>query len=70
MKTIIDMAVDRGAFIDQSQSMNLWLPEPDIDKIASMILYGWEKGLKTLCYYLHIKAASESFVFFIFNFIF
>jgi len=60
MKTIIDMAADRGAFIDQSQSMNLWLPKADVSVIASMILYAWEKGLKTLCYYLHIRSASDA----------
>lgn len=60
MKNIIDMAADRGAFVDQSQSMNLWLPDADEDKIASMITYAWKKGLKTLCYYLHIRTAAES----------
>lgn len=60
MKKVIDMARDRGAFVDQSQSMNLWLPEADIDTISSMIFYAWRQGLKTLCYYLHIKSANEA----------
>lgn len=63
MRDVIDMAADRGPFIDQSNSMNLWLLNPDMDKIHSMILYGWRKGLKTLCYYLHIKSASDTFSF-------
>lgn len=60
MKTILNMAIDRNSFIDQSQSMNLWLNVPNNDIIASMIFYGWKNGLKTLCYYLHIKTASET----------
>ncbi len=40
--------------------MNLWLPNADISIIASMIIYAWKKGLKTLCYYLHIRAAADT----------
>lgn len=58
MKTVIDMAADRQAFIDQSQSMNLWLPFPDIELTENMIMYAWKKKLKTLDYYLHVRAAS------------
>jgi ribonucleoside-diphosphate reductase alpha chain len=57
MKDIIDMAADRGAFIDQSQSMNLWLKNPTFNKISSMHFYGWRKGLKTGMYYLRTKSA-------------
>jgi ribonucleotide reductase alpha subunit len=57
---IIDMAADRGAFICQGQSMNLWIPSADADKISNMILYAWRKGLKTLCYYLHVRSASDA----------
>ena len=60
MKDIIDMAADRGAFIDQSQSMNLWMAEPNQNKISSMHMYSWKKGLKTGMYYLRTKAASQA----------
>src|SRR4030095_15282703 len=46
-KVIIDMAADRGAFICQSQSLNLFMQEPSVSKITSMHFYAWEKGLKT-----------------------
>lgn len=55
MKTLINMAADRGAFICQSQSMNLWVEEPDYAKLTSMHFYSWEKGLKTGMYYLRRK---------------
>ena len=45
-KTLIDMAADRGAFIDQSQSLNLFLEKPDFGKMSSMHFYAWEQGLK------------------------
>jgi ribonucleotide reductase alpha subunit len=51
-KDIIDMAADRGVFIDQSQSMNLFMCEPSFSKLTSMHFYGWKKGLKTGIYYL------------------
>jgi ribonucleotide reductase alpha subunit len=55
MKDIIQMAADRGAFIDQSQSMNLFVTDPTIGKISSMHMYSWKKGLKTGMYYLRSK---------------
>ena len=51
-KVIVDMALDRGKFICQSQSMNLFLESPNISTLTSMHFYGWEKGLKTGIYYL------------------
>jgi len=56
MKGIIDMAVDRGAFICQSQSLNLWIKDPTYTILTSMHFYGWKKGLKTGIYYLRRKA--------------
>ncbi len=58
-KVIIDMAADRGAFIDQSQSMNLFIEMPNFAKLTSMHFYAWEKGLKTGMYYLRTKAAAD-----------
>lgn len=58
-KVIIDMAADRGAFICQSQSMNLFLENPNFGKLSSMHFYAWEKGLKTGMYYLRSKAATD-----------
>jgi ribonucleoside-diphosphate reductase alpha chain len=55
MKKIVDMAVDRGAFICQSQSLNLWVKEPTYTILTSMHFYGWKKGLKTGIYYLRRK---------------
>lgn len=60
MKNIIDMAADRGAYIDQSQSMNLWMADPTIGKLSSMHLYSWKKGLKTSIYYLRSKGATQA----------
>lgn len=57
-KVVIDMAADRGAFIDQSQSLNLHLKAPTFGKITSMHFYGWKKGLKTGMYYLRTMAAA------------
>ena len=59
MKTIINMAADRGAFICQSQSMNLWMSEPSYQKLTSMFFYAWKKGLKTGMYYLRTKAKHQ-----------
>ena len=56
---IIDMAADRGVYIDQSQSMNLFMAEPSFEKLSSMHYYAWEKGLKTGMYYLRTRAASK-----------
>ncbi|SHM64209.1 ribonucleoside-diphosphate reductase alpha chain [Cyclobacterium lianum] len=62
-KVIIDMAADRGAYICQSQSMNLFLQEPNFGKLTSMHFYAWKKGLKTGIYYLRSKAASSAIQF-------
>lgn len=58
-KSIIDMAADRGAFIDQSQSMNIHLAKPSRSSITSMHFYGWKAGLKTGSYYLRTKPAAN-----------
>ncbi|MEO1712828.1 MAG: ribonucleoside-diphosphate reductase subunit alpha, partial [Bacteroidota bacterium] len=58
-KVIIDMAADRGAFICQSQSMNLFMENPNFGKLSSMHFYAWQKGLKTGMYYLRSKAATD-----------
>jgi ribonucleoside-diphosphate reductase alpha subunit len=62
-KAIIDMAVDRGAWVCQSQSMNLFLPEPDYQTLSSMHFYGWEKGLKTGIYYLRTQPKTKAIQF-------
>lgn len=59
-RTIIDMAADRGAFIDQSQSMNLFTAEPNFGKLTSMHFYAWKKGLKTGMYYLRSRPAVDA----------
>ena len=59
MKEIIDMAADRGAYICQSQSMNLWMEDPDYKSLTSMHFYSWEKGLKTGIYYLRRKPKHQ-----------
>ena len=63
MKHIIEMAADRGAYICQSQSMNLWMKEPNYKKLTSMHFFSWRKGLKTGLYYLRTeaKAAPQQF---------
>lgn len=58
-KAIIDLAADRGAFICQSQSMNLFVENPNYGKLSSMHFYAWQKGLKTGMYYLRTKAATD-----------
>ena len=58
MRSLIDMAADRGAFIDQSQSLNLFMESPNIGKLSSMYMYAWRKGLKTT-YYLRSRPASK-----------
>lgn len=58
-KTLIDMSADRAAFIDQSQSLNIYMSDPSVKKIRNMHFYGWKKGLKTGCYYLRTKAAAS-----------
>jgi len=62
-KTIINMGADRAAFIDQSQSLNIFLAQPTYEKITSMHFYGWEKGLKTGMYYLRTRAAEKAIQF-------
>lgn len=62
-KSIIDMAADRGAFICQSQSMNLFLKDPNFKKLTSMHFYAWKKGLKTGMYYLRSNAATSAIQF-------
>lgn len=58
MRSLIDMAADRGAFIDQSQSLNLFIENPNIGQLSSMYFYGWKKGLKTT-YYLRSRPATR-----------
>ena len=58
MRSLIDMAADRSAFIDQSQSLNLFMESPSIPKVSSMYFYAWKKGLKTT-YYLRSRPATE-----------
>ncbi|KAJ3071797.1 Ribonucleoside-diphosphate reductase large subunit [Podochytrium sp. JEL0797] len=62
-KLIIDMAADRGAFIDQSQSLNIHLADPNYGKLTSMHFYGWKKGLKTGMYYLRTRPAVDAIKF-------
>lgn len=62
-KTIIDMAADRGKFIDQLQSMNIYMQNPTFAKLTSCHFYAWEKGLKTGMYYLRTQAASQAIKF-------
>jgi ribonucleoside-diphosphate reductase alpha chain len=57
-RELIDMAADRGPFIDQSQSMNIYMGNPTLSKITSSHFHAWQKGLKTLCYYVRTKAIS------------
>eukprot|EP01047_Picozoa_sp_COSAG01_P026569 COSAG01_NODE_1716_length_9403_cov_4.038697_9_plen_779_part_00 len=63
MKTLIDMAVARGAFIDQSQSFNCYMAEPNYKKLSAMHFYGWKKGLKTGMYYLRADPPSRAIAF-------
>ena len=58
-KVIIDMAADRGAYICQSQSLNLFMENPTLAKLSSMHMYGWKKGLKTGMYYLRTRAKAK-----------
>jgi ribonucleoside-diphosphate reductase alpha subunit len=63
MRDIIDMAADRGKFICQSQSLNLFVASPTLPKLSSMHFYAWRKGLKTGCYYLRSEAAAHAIQF-------
>jgi len=56
----LNMAADRGAYICQSQSLNLFMENPTSEKLSSMHFYGWQQGLKTGMYYLRSKAASSA----------
>ena len=58
MRSLIDMAAMRGAYIDQSQSLNLFMESPNIGKLSSMYMYAWQKGLKTT-YYLRSRPATR-----------
>jgi len=60
MKTLIDMAADRGVYICQSQSLNLWLEEPTYSNLTSMHFYSWSKGLKTGIYYLRRRGRHQA----------
>ncbi len=60
MRNIIDMSADRGIFVDQSQSMNLFMKDATTQKLNSMHMYAWKKGLKTGIYYLRTKSASDA----------
>lgn len=62
-KVIIDMAAERGAFICQSQSMNVFVQDANFGKLTSMHFYAWEKGLKTGMYYLRTKSAADAIKF-------
>jgi ribonucleoside-diphosphate reductase alpha chain len=62
-KAIIDMSADRGAFICQSQSLNIFMENANLGKLTSMHFYAWEKGLKTGMYYLRTKAATDAIKF-------
>lgn len=62
-KAIIDQAADRGAYICQSQSLNVFMENANFGKLTSMHFYGWEKGLKTGMYYLRTKAATDAIKF-------
>ena len=60
MKTLIDMAADRGAYVCQSQSLNLWLEDPNYKTLTSMHFYAWSKGLKTGIYYLRRRGRHQA----------
>ncbi|MCT4581723.1 MAG: ribonucleoside-diphosphate reductase subunit alpha [Flavobacteriales bacterium] len=62
-KVLIDMAADRGAYIDQSQSLNIFMENANFAKLTSMHFYGWKAGLKTGMYYLRTKAATDAIKF-------
>jgi ribonucleotide reductase alpha subunit len=62
-RSIIDMAADRGAYICQSQSLNVHIQDPNFGKLTSMHFYAWKKGLKTGMYYLRTKAAADAIKF-------
>jgi len=59
-KAIIDHAISRGPFVDQSQSMNLFFEKPDAMKLTSALMYGWKNGLKTGMYYLRSQSSANA----------
>merc|ERR1711971_1234646 len=63
MGIVIDMAADRGAYIDQSQSLNIHMIDATTAKLSSMHFHGWQLGLKTGMYYLRTKAATDAIKF-------
>lgn len=62
-KNVLEQAADRGAFIDQSQSLNIHIADANFGKMSSMHFYGWKLGLKTGMYYLRTKAAAQAIQF-------
>jgi ribonucleotide reductase alpha subunit len=60
MKTVIDLAADRAPFVDQTQSMNLFLASPTLKNVSSMLFYGWKRGLKSLVYYLRGQPSANA----------
>lgn len=62
-RVLVDMAADRGAFIDQSQSFNVHMSDPNFGKLTSLHFYAWKKGLKTGMYYLRSRAAADAIKF-------
>merc|ERR1719335_1517257 len=62
-RTVLDMAADRGAYIDQSQSLNIHMTDCTNQKLSSMHFHGWQSGLKTGMYYLRTKAAADAIKF-------
>merc|ERR1719319_2080624 len=62
-RIVLDMAADRGAYIDQSQSLNIHMVDATTAKLSSMHFHGWQLGLKTGMYYLRTKAAADAIKF-------
>merc|ERR1711981_756557 len=62
-RIVLDMAADRGAYIDQSQSLNIHMIDATTAKLSSMHFHGWQLGLKTGMYYLRTKAAADAIKF-------
>jgi len=60
MRALIDMAADRGAYVCQSQSLNLWMEDPTYASLTSMHFYAWAKGLKTGIYYLRRRGRHQA----------
>jgi len=60
MKTVIDLAADRAPFVDQTQSMNLFLAAPSLKSVSSMLFYGWRRNLKTISYYLRGQPSANA----------